>query len=87
MKRTILGIFGLLLPLTLSACASQEEAFCSSLQIDEARALGVIYKSDELIKAKGFESLTFDEKVERAQASSELTDLWMRMDEVGCPHD
>jgi hypothetical protein len=87
MKRAFLGIFGLLLPLTLSSCGDSAEAFCSSLQLSEARALGVIYQSDELIKVKGFASLTFDEKVERAKASSELTDLWIRMDEVGCPHD
>jgi hypothetical protein len=87
MRRAILGIFGLLLPLTLSSCGDSAEAFCSSLQLDEARALGVIYMSDELIEANGFESLTFDEKVERAEASSELTDLWIRMDEIGCPHE
>ena len=87
MNRAILGLLGLSLPLVLSGCADSGEAYCTSLQSSLAQVESVLYKSDELLKIKDFSQFTYDEKVERATAASEQTDLWIRMDEVGCPHD
>ena len=85
MKLGVLGILGLLL---LTSCASDTtDSACVSLQTSLAKVQGVLYKSDQLIEAKGFSAFTPEEKEERAIAASEQTDLWIRMDEIGCPHD
>lgn len=85
MKLTALGLASLLL---LTGCASDTtDSACVSLQISLARVEGLLYKSDQLIEAKGFSAFTTEEREERAIASSKRTDLWIRMDEIGCPHD
>jgi hypothetical protein len=84
MKLGVLGILGLLL---LTSCADSSDSACVRLQSSLAEVQGVLYKSDQLIETKGFSAFTLEEKEERAIAASEQTDLWIRMDEIGCPHD
>jgi hypothetical protein len=84
MKLRVLGLVGLFL---LTSCGDSSESACVSLQTSLARVQGVLYASDQLIETKGFSAFTNEEKEERAIAASEQTDLWIRMDEIGCPHD
>ena len=83
MKRAILGIFGLLLPLTLSSCGGDSaESYCISLQVRLERLEGVLNDLYELQQVNG--QLTFDEQVEREEAASDLSDTQITMQEVGC---
>lgn len=69
--------------LTLSGCAS-EGSECLYFDRNIAREDAVIYQGDEILKVR---ELTEEEFTERAIAASNLTDLYMRADEVGCPHN
>lgn len=84
MKKLLLAVLSVSL---LTSCGDSSESACVSLQTSLARVQGVLYASDQLIETKGFSAFTNEEKEERAIAASEQTDLWIRMDEIGCPHD
>jgi hypothetical protein len=85
MKPTALGLASLLL---LTGCGMDTtDNACVSLQSSLARVEGVLFKSNQLIEAKGFSAFTTQEREQRANAGSERTDLWIRMDEIGCPHE
>ena len=72
----------------LSGCSlDTSEDACVRLQAKLAEVEGVLYKSDQMIEAKGFSGFTNEERQERANASSERTDLWIQMDEIACWHD
>lgn len=80
MKFAAIALFGSVL---LSGCSSGDSG-CSYFDRNIAREEGVIYKTDEILKVR---ELTEDEYSERINAASDLTDLYMRADEVGCPHN
>jgi hypothetical protein len=85
MKRLSLVLLSLFF---LSSCSpgTSEEA-CANLQFKLAKVQGVLYKSDQLIEAKGFSAFTPEERQERGQAASDQTELYMKMDEIACYHD
>lgn len=68
--------------LLLAGCSSGSE--CDYFDRNLARVEGVIYKTDEILKVR---ELTEEEFSDRINALSERTDLWMKADEIGCPHN
>jgi hypothetical protein len=73
----------LLSSVLLSGCSSGDTG-CSYFDRNIAREEGIIYKTDEILEVR---ELTEDEYSDRINAASDLTDLYMRADEAGCPHN
>jgi hypothetical protein len=69
--------------LILTGCAD-DGSECLYFDRNIAREDAVLYRLYETAQVR---ELTEEEIAERAIAASNLTDLYMRADEVGCPHN